>query len=358
MIGFSLALAFATLIVGLGLAVVASRLPTMRAQLVALVMVATLLPLGAVVVGGTAMLTDHDAATLLSLCTASLAVIVGATLIARRILAPITAVRRAASLVATGELSARAQESGTREVVQLTTAFNQMVAHLEELHDSRRQVVAWVSHDLRAPVASLQAMMEAEQDGVVPAHHYLEAMHDQVLRLAQMVGDLFELAQVDAGALVLDVQKTALRPLVDRCRWTFEAEANEHQIQLQVDIVDDLPDAHCAADKVQRVMENLLSNAIRHTPPQGTVRIRVVKYGTQDVLVRVEDSGTGLTTEATARMFDHFWRADPARSRGGGAGLGLAIARGLVEANGGRIWAEKSAEGGAALAFTLPAHPS
>ena len=170
---------------------------------------------------------------------------------------------------------------------------------------------------------------------------------------AIIVDDLFELARIDAGALVHELQEVALAPIVESCVRGFEAEARARNVTLERSVDDSVPEARCAPAEVERVLLNLLTNALHHTPSDGTVAVTLAT-APDHVRVTVEDTGEGLTPEATRRMFDRFWRDDSARQANGGAGLGLAIARGLVEAQGGTIWAEQRATGGARVSFTLP----
>jgi two-component system phosphate regulon sensor histidine kinase PhoR len=227
-----------------------------------------------------------------------------------------------------------------------------MASALEQLFDARRELVAWASHDLRAPIASLQAMLEAIEDGLVSAEDYLPTLRAQVRTLSTLVDDLFELARIDAGVLTLELQQVPIAPLVASALRLLRPEAEARGVALSAD-VDEKVEARLAPDKFERVLFNLVTNALRHTPSDGSVAVRVERR-TSDLLLRVEDSGEGLPEDAPSRMFDRFWRADRARS-GSGAGLGLAIARGLVEAHGGRIWAENRPQGGACVSFTLPA---
>jgi signal transduction histidine kinase len=229
-----------------------------------------------------------------------------------------------------------------------------MAANVEDVFDARRQLVAWASHDLRTPLANMQAMLEALEDGLAQPDRYLPALREQARTLAQLVDDLFELARIDAGALTLDLRDAPLAALVQSCLRGLEAEARARRVTLAAEVDDSDPAVHCAPDKVERVLSNLLTNALRHTPSDGTVAV-VVEPLEGEVRVSVEDTGEGLPAESGRRVFDRFWRGDPARSRAtGGGGLGLAIARGLVEAQGGRIWAENRPEGGARVSFTLP----
>jgi signal transduction histidine kinase len=229
-----------------------------------------------------------------------------------------------------------------------------MASNLEALFEARRQLVAWASHDLRTPVASIQAMLEATEDGLASIEEYLPALREQTRILAVLIDDLFELARIDAGVLTLELRKAQLPALVSDCVRGLEAEARARQIRLESQLEDPLPEVRCAPDHVQRVLLNLVTNALRHTPSDGSVLVSARRRA-ETLEVSVEDTGVGLSPEAEQRMFERFWRADGSRARvSGGAGLGLAIAQGLVEAQGGRIWAENRAAGGARFAFTLP----
>src|SRR2546429_741461 len=240
---------------------------------------------------------------------------------------------------------------GAREIADLAGSFNAMAAGLEQLFDARRELVAWASHDLRAPIASLQAMLEAIEDGLASADDYLPTLRAQVRTLSTLVDDLFELARIDAGVLTLELRQMPVAPLVASALRLLQPEADARGVALSADVAEEV-EARLAPDKFERVLFNLVTNALRHTPSDGSVAVRV-EQAASDRILGVEDSGEGLWEEAPARMFERFWRADRARS-GSGAGLGLAIARGLVEAQGGRIWAENRPQGGACVAFTLP----
>ncbi len=355
MIAFALVVAGATLAAGLAAALLLRRLPTLRLQLAGLGLVAVLLPLAAVLLSGVAMFSsEHDLTILAVAAASSTAALAAAFLLGGSILQSIERVRAASSALARGDLAARAPESGPAELAELAESFNEMAENVEGLFDARRQLVAWASHDLRTPLASMQAMLEALEDGLAEPEHYLPAMREQVRTLGLLVDDLFELARIDAGVLTLELHDLPLGPLVTSCVRGLEAEATARHVTLNAEVNGRDATVRAAPEKIERVLYNLLTNALRHTPSDGTVGI-VVEPLDQEVRVTVEDSGEGLSSEAVQRMFDRFWRGDRARSRErGGAGLGLAIARGLVEAHGGRIWAESSPEGGARVSFTLP----
>ena len=350
-------LAGATLAAGIALAFAIRLLPRLRLQLAGLALLAVVLPLVAVLASGWVMFHMEDDAKIRSVAAASALSAVGAALLlARWILGPLDRLRGASAELAAGDLTTRAPTSGPIEIAEVGESFNEMATSIEQLFDARRQLVAWASHDLRTPLASMRAMIEAIEDGLASPDEYLPALHDQVRQLSGLVDDLFELACIDAGDLTLELAETALDGIVATCVQGLTAEARARQIRLHADLDQSLPRVRCAPDKVERVLFNLLTNALRHTPSDGSVAIHVHTHD-QGVVVAVEDTGAGLSAEAAARMFDRFWRAEPSRSSRG-SGLGLAIARGLVEAQGGRIWAENRPQGGARVAFTLPAVPA
>ena len=215
--------------------------------------------------------------------------------------------------------------------------------------------MVWASHDLRTPVAAIRAMLEAIEDGVAAPEEYVPALREQTVALAGLIDDLFELAKIDAGALTIEIESLAIDDVIASCVRALEPDAQARRVHLQARVDGALPTVAGAPEQVRRILWNLLANALRHTPSDGSVVVFAEPVG-NEVHVGVEDTGSGLTPEAERRMFERFWRADPSRSRAdGNAGLGLAIARGLVEAQGGRIWAENRSDGGARIAFALPA---
>jgi signal transduction histidine kinase len=350
---FAVLVAVATLAAGLAASLLLRQLPTVRLQIAGLALLAVLLPLAAVVLSGVVMFeSGHDLTILAVAVGSSTAALVGALALGRSIVKPIEKIEATSAALARGDLAARAEPDGARELAGLARSLNETAANLEELFDARRQLVAWASHDLRTPLASLQAMLEAVEDGLAPPDRYLAAMREQVEILGRLIDDLFELARIDAGVLTLELQDAPLTPVVEACLRGVEAEAQARQVRLEAR-VDGAASARCAPEKVERVLFNLLTNALRHTPSDGAVAV-VVEPGDNEVRVSVEDTGEGIAQDALRRMFDRFWRGDRARSSAG-AGLGLAIARGLVEAQGGRIWAESRPDGGARVSFTLPA---
>jgi len=197
-------------------------------------------------------------------------------------------------------------------------------------------------------------MVEALEDGLASQEEYLPAIREQLDTLSVLVEDLFELARIDAGVLTLELHDARLGDLVSSCLRALDAEARARNIRLAAHVDPADPTVRIAPEKIERVLLNLLTNAVRHTPSDGAVSV-VVQPEPERVVVAVEDTGAGLTPTAARRMFERFWRDDEARTRStGGAGLGLAIAQGLVQAHGGAMWAENRSSGGARVAFTLP----
>ena len=254
--------------------------------------------------------------------------------------------------LARGDLDVRVPEHGPAEVAELASSFNEIGDNLRRLFDTRRELVTWASHDLRTPLANMQAMLEAIEDDLAAPEEYVPVLREQVRVLSVLVDDLFELARIDAGVLTLELLRLPVAPVVSSSLKSIEAEARGRHVRLDAEVDDDIT-ALFAPDKVERVLMNLLTNALRHTPSDGAVVV-LVDPRPDEVRVAVEDTGEGIDAEARERMFERFWRADESRSSRG-AGLGLAIARGLVEAHGGRIWAENREGGGARVCFTLPA---
>ena len=355
MITFALIVSLGTLATGLALALALRRLPTVRLQLAGLALLAVGLPLAAVILGGLVMFHMHDDVKVLAVAAASASTaLAAALLLGAGITRRIRGLESAAKELSSGELSARAPTGAPRELAHLGEAFNRMAGNIEALFDARRQLVAWASHDLRTPVAAIQAMLDATEDGLASVDEYLPALREQTRTLATLIDDLFELARIDAGALTLELREAQLPQLVSHCMRGLEAEARARQVRLESRVDSSLPDVRCAPEHVRRVLLNLVTNALRHTPSDGSILVRA-RQRDHELEVSVEDTGVGLSDEAQQRVFERFWRADASRARAsGGAGLGLAIARGFIEAQGGRIWAENRPEGGARFAFTLP----
>lgn len=271
-----------------------------------------------------------------------------------------------AQRVADGDLSARADVPGRDEVAQLGTAFNEMTAQLEqaerqraELEQMRTDLIAWVSHDLRTPLTSVRAMVEALADGVVtdPAmtQRYYNTIRADVMALNRLIDDLFELAQLDAGGVKLAFVSVSLSDLISDTLESFRVLASRADVTLVGEVGENLDPVWMNPESIGRILGNLIGNALKYTPPGGTVQVAAQRHD-DVVTVTVADSGPGFNEADLPRLFEKFYRGEEARSRskGSGAGLGLSIAHGLVAAHGGRISAENASSGGARVHFTLP----
>jgi signal transduction histidine kinase len=276
----------------------------------------------------------------------------------------------AANRLAEGDLSVRVGQHGRDEIGRLAAAFDDMAEQLEQafsrermLEAGRRELITAVSHDLRTPLATTRAMVEALADGVVtePAdvQRYLGLILLETRHLSRLIDDLFELSQIESGALRLRCMPIDITELVSETVAAYEVPAADAGIQLEEAFSPPVESTRIQADpeRLQRVLRNLLDNALRHTPSGGLIRVEV-EADRASVQVSVNDSGPGVPDHELERIFDRFYRGERSRRREdasvGGAGLGLAIARGLVQAHKGRIWAERSPLGGMAVLIWLP----
>ncbi|MBV9598528.1 MAG: HAMP domain-containing protein [Chloroflexi bacterium] len=283
----------------------------------------------------------------------------------------IEALSAAANQLAEGDLSVRVGAHGRDEIGRLAAAFDAMAEQLEQafgreraLEAGRRELITAVSHDLRTPLATTRAMVEALADNVVnePAdvQRYLGLILQETQHLSRLIDDLFELSQIDSGALRLQCLPIDIAELVAETVAAYQAPAAEGGIRLEEAVADAVESIRVQADpeRLQRVLRNLLDNALRNSPRGGLVRVAAAMH-VGAARMSVDDSGPGVPDDELERIFDRFYRGEPSRRReapaGGGAGLGLAIARGLVQAHKGRIWAERSPLGGMSVRIELPA---
>ena len=270
-----------------------------------------------------------------------------------------------AEQLAEGDLTARAAVQGQDEFARVATSFNQMAGQLQaaerqrtELDKMRRDLIAWTSHDLRTPLTSIRAMIEALHDGVVTdeamVQRYYQTIRADIVALNSLLDDLFELAQLDAGGLQLDFQPHALRDLVSDALESFHALAQQKGVSLSGTVSAEVDPVVLNAPKIGRVLANLIQNALAYTPAGGQVQVAVQRTAV-GVQLTVQDSGPGFPPADLGRVFDKFYRGEEARTRAkGGAGLGLAIARGIVEAHAGQITAANAPNGGAIITVLLP----
>ena len=251
------------------------------------------------------------------------------------------------------------------EVAAVARAFNDMVAQRpraarkrQEVEQLRRDLIAWAGHDLRTPLASVRAVVEALADGVVedPAttQRYLRTAQRDIRSLSLLIDDLFELSQLDAGGLQLSRQPNSMADLISDTIESFSAMAQAAGVTVAGRAEPGVDPVTMDGQKIGRVLANLVGNAIQHTPTGGSVTIEARTTGVE-VRVEVCDTGEGIPAADLPHVFERFYRGEKSRSRAtGGAGLGLAIAKGIVEAHRGRIWAENVAGRGACFTFALP----
>ncbi|HEY3552796.1 MAG TPA: HAMP domain-containing sensor histidine kinase [Solirubrobacterales bacterium] len=222
-----------------------------------------------------------------------------------------------------------------------------------EIEAMRRQLVAAASHDLRTPLASLRLLVESIDDGVATGEtreRYLREIRTHVGVLSDLVDDLFELSRIEAGEISWTMRQVELRELIDETVAAMRAPAAERGVHISADLPGDALLAQVNAEKVQRVLFNLIQNAIRHTPADGSVTVRARPLG-ERIEVEIDDEGEEIPAEVSDRVFEPFYRGDAARSEDG-AGLGLAISKAIVEAHGGKIWLERG-NPGTRVRFTL-----
>lgn len=276
-------------------------------------------------------------------------------LLARYIASPLRALAAASRGVAAGDLSNRMPEGGNDEIADVAAAFNHMAAALERQDEERRRFMADIAHELRTPLAVLQAEIEALQDGVTKASaERLASLHDEIDLLGRLVQDLRTLSLAEAGELPLTISQQDPTDLLQRAVNAAAAQAGATGVAVRLEITGPLPPAAVDGDRIAQVLHNLLSNALRHARREVVVSASAAN---QRLRVSVRDDGPGIPEDALPHLFDRFYRADPARSRTtGGSGLGLAIARQILLAHGGSIAAANNhPPPGAVFTFELPA---
>ncbi len=275
--------------------------------------------------------------------------------------------KEAAEQLAQGDLQTRVPVNGRDEVSTLSATFNQMAEQLQaadrkqrEIEDLRRDLVAWASHDLQTPLTSMRAVLEALSDGVVDepetVKRYLATAQRDVMSLSALIDDLFQMSQLDAGGFPLQRLQASLSDLVSDTLESFSQLAKQQEISLEGLVDSDVDPVFMDTQAIGRVLNNLITNAIRHTPARGRVSVWVRRTA-QGVQVTVSDTGEGIRLQDLPHIFERFYRGDAARSRHrgtGGAGLGLAIARGIVQAHEGDIRVESELGKGTQFTFHLP----
>ncbi|OGO19244.1 MAG: hypothetical protein A2144_02115 [Chloroflexi bacterium RBG_16_50_9] len=276
-------------------------------------------------------------------------------LLSRRILAPIKALTTTANRLGQGDFSQRVSIKSQDEVGALGRAFNSMASNLERAEQLRRNMVADIAHELRTPLSSLRGYLEAISDGVKkPDEETIHSLNEDALLLSRLVDDLQELSLAEAGELRLDRQPDDITRLIKQNLAARQAQATEKGLSLSADIPEGLPQVNIDPQRISQVLGNLLDNALAHTS-RGAITV-TARWHDRWLEVSVADTGEGIPKEELPNIFERFYRIDKSRARAtGGIGLGLTIARRLVEAHGGKIEVESTLGRGSRFTFTLPA---
>jgi signal transduction histidine kinase len=282
--------------------------------------------------------------------------LVAGWLLTRRVVTPLAEVISAAEAVADGDLSARVNARGPQDLRALSDSFNQMADALERNDRERRAMLADIAHELRTPLSVLRGRLEGVMDGIYPADqgHIVPALEEAYL-LERLVDDLRLLTVAEAGQLTFERTDLDLNDLAGKVIGLFQAQADESGVEISLQ--SELPQANALLDpqRTEQVIGNLVANALRYTPSGGRIWIDVRRQG-DAVALSVNDTGPGIPEEQLPLIFDRFWRGDKSRARtSGGAGLGLAIARQLIEGQGGAISARNLPQGGLSIEIRIPA---
>jgi signal transduction histidine kinase len=273
----------------------------------------------------------------------------------RRLTAPLEELAKGTETIGAGDLSYRVKPQGSAEIVALAQSFNQMAGKLEEGEWLRQNLLADVAHELRTPLTVLQGNLRAILDDVYALDKAEVAhLYDQTRHLHRLVSDLHELAQAEARQLPLNLQSTDLVWLVEDAVAIFAPIAEAEEVQLQMSLPQDPVMVQVDQARITQVLQNLLVNALRHTPANGGITVRLVVD--EQVKLTIQDTGDGIDAEHLPYLFNRFYRTDSARDRDhGGAGLGLAIVRALVEAHGGQVAVASAGRGqGSTFTISLP----
>lgn len=301
-------------------------------------------------------LQSTDRALALAALGAVLAALVLGLAMARGLSRPLRDLTAAARRMARGELQQTVPVRSDDELGELSRAFNQMSQALTRANQARRDMTADIAHDLRTPLTVISGYLEAMQEGVLePTPARLAALHAEAQHLKHLVEDLRTLSLADAGDLVIRPQAIEVGPLLRRLEAAYGPQAERAGIALGIDLEPDLPTLLADPERMVQVLANLIANALQHSPAGGRITLSAGAEA-EGIVLSVTDTGVGMSAEVLDRIFDRFYRADPARAGGGEAsGLGLAIARSLVEAQGGRIEARSAGPGlGSAFRIHLP----
>ncbi|PWH20407.1 MAG: two-component sensor histidine kinase [Ardenticatenia bacterium] len=297
-----------------------------------------------------------------SLVAAFLVAVIASTVISRRIVMPVRRMMMASQRIAEGHYHERVELPGTHdpdnldELGCLAISFNQMATQLERIETTRRELIGDVAHELRTPLTTIKGYLEGLMDGVIPADiSTFQRIYHETERLQRLIQDLQDLSRVESGAIEMHPQPISVTQLINTAVARLSHQFEEKGVQLATSLPEHLPAVWADEARIGQVLLNLLGNALQYTPPGGHVLVSAQQRGAE-VHITVTDTGIGISAEHLPLIFTRFYRVDRSRSRAsGGSGIGLTIARHLVEAHGGRIWAESAGPGkGSTFTFTLP----
>lgn len=295
-------------------------------------------------------------ALLVSTVIATLVAILISIFVSNRITAPLRRMVAGSQQIAAGDYRIRVQGTENDEIGELANNFNTMAAALEETEQRRVQLIGDIAHELRTPLTSLRGNFEGLLDGVVdPSPELWAQLHGETARLSRLVDDLQELSRVESGQLSLNIEPVESHRLIETAIARLRPQYTDKGVEIQEESGAELPNVATDEDRTIQVLTNLLSNALRYTPTGGSVTVSA-RAEADTVVFEVRDTGVGIPAEQLPHIFDRFYRVDRARSRAlGGSGIGLSIAKALIEAQGGRIWAESAGQNqGSAFTFTFP----
>ena len=275
--------------------------------------------------------------------------------LSRRILSPMKELSHAAGKLGKGDFSQRVTVDDRGEVGELAESFNTMAGNLERNEQLRRNMVADVAHELRTPLSNLSGYLEAIRDGVVkPDPEVIHSLSEESTTLSRLVDDLQELSLAEAGELKLTLQPEDITRLIKETIEAVRPKADAKKIKLSSDITPGLPQVKIDSHRIRQVLNNLLQNAIAHTGKKGSINV-TAEQRASEIVVSITDTGEGISAEDLPNIFERFYRVDKSRTRStGGSGLGLTIAKRLVEAHGGKISAKSEQGKGSTFTFTLP----
>jgi histidine kinase len=312
------------------------------------------------------LFSQYTAAVYEAVTYAALAALIAAILasffISRQVVTPMLRMMSLSHRIAQGEYEERLSLPDGQQVDQidelgrLALSFNQMADKLEKTETMRRQLIGDVTHELRTPLTAVKGYLEGLMDGVLPGGpETYQQIHSEIDRLQRLVNDLQELSRVEAGAIQLQLTPVSPTSLIERIQSILVRQFEDKNIQLETDVEPNLPDLLVDKDRIIQVLTNLVGNALQYTSSGGKVSVKVHREKSE-ILFSVKDTGIGISAEQLTFIFNRFYRTDKSRNRAsGGSGIGLTIAKALVQAHHGKIWAESDGEGkGSTFSFLIP----